>query len=116
MRQPHLGRDLPQLSTNLSADLGLHQLAGDQRDRLANEILKPTIHRLGDDIGNRHPLTFGHRGALLHVGLLEQPDEFGAAVADPRSGRPTRRSLHHFYRRDLASTTSASQNPLPEEG
>src|SRR5206468_1459552 len=27
-------------------------------------------------------------------------DEFGATVADPRSGRPTRRSSHHFYRRD----------------
>jgi hypothetical protein len=67
MRQPRLGRDLAELRADLGADLGLHQLAGDQRDRLAHEILEPTVAHLGDDIGNRHALTFGHRGCLLHV-------------------------------------------------
>jgi hypothetical protein len=28
----------------------------------SHEILKATIDRLGDDIGNRDALTFGHRG------------------------------------------------------
>ena len=72
MRQPRLGRDLAELRTDLSADLGFHQLTGNQRDRLPDEILKPTIAHLRDDIGNRHALTFGHRGVLLHVDC-EQP-------------------------------------------
>jgi hypothetical protein len=100
MRQPRRRRNLTELGPDLRRDLALHQLAGDQRDRLTNEIVKPTVHRLGDDIGNRHALTSGHRGVSIHVGLLEQPDEFGATVADPLGGRPTRRPLHHFYRRD----------------
>src|SRR5205823_1884946 len=33
-----------------SRDLALHQLPGDQRDRLPHEILKPTIHHPGHDI------------------------------------------------------------------
>ena len=73
MRQPRLRRDLAELRADLSADLGLHQLARNERDRLADEILKPTIAHLGDDIGNRHALTFGHRGDLLHVDCTIQP-------------------------------------------
>ena len=85
MRQPRLGRDLTERSADLSGNLAFHQLPGDQRDRLTNEILKPTIHRLGDDIGNRHPLTFGHRGVLLHVGSLRTTRRVRR-----RDGRPLR--------------------------
>ena len=68
MRQPGLRRDLAKPSTNLGADLGFHQLAGDDRDRLPDEILKPPVADLRDDIGNRrHALTFGHRGVSIHV-------------------------------------------------
>ena len=83
MRQPHIRRDLSQRDADLGADLALHQLADDQRDRLTNEILKPTIHRPGDDIGNRHALTIGHRGVLQSRRLRVTADEFGAAMADP---------------------------------
>src|SRR5439155_26843796 len=72
MRGAHLRRDLADRGADLLADLGLHQLAGDQRDRLAHEILKPTIAHLRDDIGNRHALTIGHRGVSQRR-LLEQP-------------------------------------------
>ena len=89
MRGPRIRRNLAQLGADLAADLALHQLTGDQRDRLPDEILKPTIHRLGDDIGNRHALTFGHRGVSIRL-TARTADEFGAAVADPLSGRPTR--------------------------
>src|SRR5947208_8413020 len=85
MRQPRLRRDLAQPGADLSRDLALHQLPGDQRDRLPHEILKPTIHRPGDDIGNRHALTLGHRGfSFIDCGTA---DEFGAAVADPSQSR-----------------------------
>ncbi|MGB0093762.1 MAG: hypothetical protein WBP81_14680, partial [Solirubrobacteraceae bacterium] len=52
--------------------------------RLAHEILKPTIHRLGDDIGNRHALNFGHRGVSIRLTAITA-DESGATVADPSS-------------------------------
>ena len=67
-----LGRDLAEPGADLRRDLALHQLAGDQRDRLADEILKPTITHLRDDIGNRHALTFGHRGVSIRL-TAEQP-------------------------------------------
>jgi len=81
MRAPNLRRHLTQPSTNLSRDLALHQLASDQHDRFANEILKPTIHRLGDDIGNGHALTIGHRGVSIRL-TAGTADEFGVTVAD----------------------------------
>ena len=84
MRDARPRRDLAPSSAHLSADLGLHHLAGDQRDRLAHEILKPTIHRLGDDMGIRHALTFGHRGVSIRLTAITA-DEFGATVADPSS-------------------------------
>jgi hypothetical protein len=62
MRRALLGRDLTELRANLRRDLRAHQLTRDQRDRLAHGILKPTIPNLGNDIGNRHPLLFEHRG------------------------------------------------------
>jgi hypothetical protein len=62
LRDPGLRCDLAQLRADLSRNLGLHQLPGDQHDRLAHEILKAAIANLRDDISSRHPLTFGHRG------------------------------------------------------
>jgi hypothetical protein len=91
MRGADIGRDLAELRPDLRGDLRVHHLAGDQRDRLAHEILKPTIHRLGDDIGNRHALTFGHRGVSNRL-TAGTADEFGATVADPPgSTNPTLR-------------------------
>ena len=86
MRGPPLRRDLAEPSANLITDLGFHQLSGDQRDRLAHEILEPTIAHLRDDIGNHHAVTFGHRGVSPFVWTARTADEFGATVADPLSG------------------------------
>ena len=66
----------------MAHDLALHQLASDQRHGLTNEILKPTITHLRNDISNRHPLTFGHRGVSNRL-TAGTADEFGATVADP---------------------------------
>ena len=63
MRHPALGCDLAERGADLLADLGFHQLADDQRDRVPDEVLKPTIAHLRDDIGNRHALSFGRRVA-----------------------------------------------------
>jgi hypothetical protein len=69
MRDPRLRRDLAKLGADLRRDLRLHQLPGDQHDRLPDEILKPAIANLRDDFGSRHPLTFGHRGASFSTAL-----------------------------------------------
>src|SRR5205823_7382845 len=99
MRQPPLGRDLAELRANLGADLRLHQLPGDQRDRLPDEILQPTIAHLRNDIGNRHALTIGHRGVSF-TSTAVQPTSSAPRWPTLAGPRPTRRSLHHFYRRD----------------
>jgi hypothetical protein len=70
MRRPTIRRDLPQPGADLSPDLRLHQRPRDQRNRLAREILKPTIAHLRNDIGNRHPLNLGHRGVSNSSDLL----------------------------------------------
>ena len=88
MRQPHIRSDLPELGTDLSRDLSLHQLPRDQSDRLAHEILRPTITHLRNDIGNRHPSTIGHRGVSNRL-TARTADEFGATVADPLNRAPT---------------------------
>ena len=65
MRHPRLRRDLAERSANLS----LKQLALSISSRAKSvtasltKSSKPTVHRLGDDIGNRHALTFGRRVA-----------------------------------------------------
>jgi len=93
-----LGADLTQLGADLDGDLGLHQLVGDQCDRLAHEVAVLARHDLGDDVGSSHSVAFGHRGVSSHR-LFAGTDESGC-----RGGRilrrPTRCSLHHFYRRD----------------
>lgn len=38
--------------------------------------------------------------------------ELGLKAADPRKSRPTRRSLRHFYRRDLSSQTGCAEREL----
>ena len=89
MCQPGLRHDLAKPSTNLRADLGFHQLAGDDRDRLPHEILKPPVADLRDDIGNRrHALTIGHRGVSIHV------DCGNSRRVRRRDGRPSRASTY----------------------
>ena len=89
MRQPGLRRDLAKPSTNLGADLGFHQLASDDRDRLPDEILKPPVADPRDDIGNRrHALTFGHRGVSIHV------DCGNSRRVRRHGGRPSRASTY----------------------
>jgi hypothetical protein len=80
MCEPRLRRHLAQLGTDLSADLGLHQLPGDQLDRLPHEILKPAIANLRDDIGDRHALTFGHRGVSFSSDSVVEPTSMSATV------------------------------------
>jgi hypothetical protein len=69
MRDPCLRGDLAELRSDLRGDLSLHQLAGDQHDRLPDEILKAPTANLRDDIGSRHPLTLGHRGVSFSTTL-----------------------------------------------
>jgi hypothetical protein len=66
MRHPRLWRDLTQLRADLGADLGLHQLRGDHRDRLTHEITVLACEHASNDISGSHPSTFGHRGAPSH--------------------------------------------------
>ena len=101
MRRPGLRRDLAEPG----ADLGARSRASiNSRATSATASRTKSSSRpsrvLRDDIGNRrHALTFGHRGVSF-TSTAVTADEFGATVADPRGPRPTRRSSHHFYRRD----------------
>lgn len=54
MRHPALWRDLAELRTHLGADFGFHQLAGDQRDRLLDEVLQAPVADLPNDMSSRH--------------------------------------------------------------
>ena len=63
-----------------------HQLASDQRDRLANEVLKPTVAHLCNDISNRrHALTFRPSWCLLLERLLAEPTSMSASVVGTTS-------------------------------
>jgi len=64
MRQP-LDRHLAAAGADLDRHLGLHQLAGDDRHRLANEVALLAGEHVGNNIRNSHPSVFGHRGAPL---------------------------------------------------
>src|ERR1700749_3711630 len=90
------------LGAHLARDLGLHQLAADQRDRLAHEILQPAIAHLRDNIGNRHPLTFGHRGAPSH-----RTAGTDRRASTPRWAEPLR---------DASYTTSTDMTPRQRPG
>jgi len=103
MRHP-LGARLTVWGADLGGDLGLHQLTRDQRDRVAHEVAVLARHHLGDDIGSGHPLAFGHRGVLLHVGLLEEPTSLRPTVAGPTTGLPASR-----YTTSTASTLSRTE-------
>ena len=80
-------------------------IPGDQHDRLPDEILKAPITRLRDNISNRHPLTFGHRGSFSSD-CGNRPTSLDATVV----GTTTPRSLHHFYRCDLGSSLALGLN------
>lgn len=94
-----LGAPLAPGSADLAGNLGLHQLGGDHRHRVAQEVGVLGDQGLGDDLGGRHALLLGHRGAPSSVGIGPSTDE---SVA--RGGRnfvpATAGQLHHFYRRD----------------
>jgi hypothetical protein len=49
--------------TDLRRDLGVHHLAADQRDRIAQQVAMLAAHQLGDDIASGHHPILGHRGA-----------------------------------------------------
>jgi hypothetical protein len=80
VREPVIRRHLAELGTDLRRDLRLHQLPGDQNDRLPHEILKPPITNLRDDIGSRHPLTLGHRGVSFSSDSVVEPTSISATV------------------------------------
>ena len=110
MRRAPLGRDLAELSTDLSRDLALHQLARDQHDRLPHEILKPAVAHLRHDISNRrHALTFDHRGVLLLVRLVVEPTSLDATVVGTahKPGIPATQTLG----RQRRSSQNALQSP-----
>jgi len=58
-----VGAALAAPGADLGRDLGLHQLGGDHRHRLAQEVAVLGDQGLGDDLGGRHALALGHRGA-----------------------------------------------------
>lgn len=87
--------DLSFAGADLAGDLGLHDLGGNHRHALAQEVGVLLDQGLGYDPGARHALALGHRGASFRQSTCRSTDESGA-----RGGRnfvpvPTWR-LHHF--------------------
>jgi hypothetical protein len=68
---------------------GLHQLLRDRPHRLADHITMLIAQHLPDDLLDRHPVRTGHRRPPF-VEALRTPTIMSAAVAGPRSIRPTR--------------------------
>jgi len=62
VRKPLLRRPLTPASADQLADLSLHQLLHDPRQRLAQEVETLTLEQVADDLLSRHPLRLGHRG------------------------------------------------------
>jgi hypothetical protein len=54
---------LPLAGADLAGDLCLHDLGGDHRHGLAQEVAVLVDQGLGDDLAGRHALSLGHRGA-----------------------------------------------------
>ena len=71
-----LGRTLAALNAGQLRDLGLHQLAHDQRHAVAQQIAVLAGHRACDDIGSGHHPVLGHRGAPSHR-TSGEADELG---------------------------------------
>ncbi|CAN5776519.1 hypothetical protein BH20ACT14_BH20ACT14_10060 [soil metagenome] len=94
-----LGRDFAVGGADLGRHLRLHQLAGDDRHRLADEVAVLASEHVGNDIRNSHPCLFGHRGAPL-IDSSWNRRVWGPRWPEP-SPTPTRPPLHHFYRHDL---------------
>jgi hypothetical protein len=96
MRGPHIGRDLSQPGTDLSRDLALHQLAGDQDDRLTNESpSRPSIV-----LATTSATVMLSPSAIVvfsFTSTAEQPTSLNATVVRTT----TRRPLHHFYQQPL---------------
>ena len=106
MRQPGSGATSPSSAPTSARDLRLHQLARDQRDRLTHEILKPTIAHLRNDIGNRHALTFGHRGVSNRLTAVN------SRRVRRHGGRPSQRSAYPA----LVTPLLPKRPPLPWPG
>jgi len=96
---------------DLAGDLGLHQLRGDHRHRLAQEVGVLGDQGLGDDLGGRHALALGHRGVLSSL-TWWSTDESGARGGRNFVPAPTCQ-LHHFYRRDLRRSASRLSRSKP---
>jgi hypothetical protein len=63
MRGSALRPTLAVLGADQPEDLDLHELAHQPPKRLADEIHAVLAAQQLDDLGGRHPLPFGHRGA-----------------------------------------------------
>jgi hypothetical protein len=88
---------LASTGADLARDLGLHQLGGDHRHRLAQEVGMLGDQGLGDDLGGRHASALGHRGAPSSVDFCGSTDESGVRGGRNFVPAPTQpRSLHHF--------------------
>ncbi len=61
------GAALASPGADLAGDLCLHQLGGDHRHGIAQEVGVLFDQGLGDDLGGRHALPLGHRGVLSSV-------------------------------------------------
>jgi hypothetical protein len=62
-------RALAMVGADLRADLGVHHLAADQRDRVAQQVAMLAAHQLGDDIG----ISQLKRGYGLRRSRLKRP-------------------------------------------
>ena len=85
MGGPGLG-DLTLAGADLALDLGLHDLGGDHRHALAQEVGVLVDQRLGYDPGARHALALGHRGAPSSVDLQVNRRVWGPRWPELRSG------------------------------
>jgi hypothetical protein len=74
-------------SSDLSGHLGCHKLLRDERYRLTDEILKPPITRLRDDVGKRDAPLFGGRGVSFSSGSWLRRRARGPRWSEPLGAR-----------------------------
>jgi hypothetical protein len=91
---------------DLGRDLRLHQLGGHGRDRLAQEVGVLGDQGPGDDLGGRHALALGHRGASFRQSTCRSTDESGA-----RGGRNFLQPLHGLARYTTSSDVTLTRAP-----
>lgn len=97
-------------STGQLLDLGLHQLAHDQRDRVSEQVAVLASHRSRDNIGRGHHPVLGHRGAPCFIELREEIDELGRHGG--RNSQPDARGASYTTSTDVTGCRSFVRWPV----